>query len=852
VEKAALEQVTGESDDRASLSANRQSALVTMPGAKARRRARQGAAALRHGFSTWISWRRRSSAGKAVLGLQIATGILVAIYFASTVVRARNTTSSFYDGWIGNLGYAGCAVLCAWRAVSNRRQRLAWAAIALSLGLFNIGAVLWTTTVQFWNPVPYPSIADLFFLLFYPVAYVGVGLLVRAGTPRLSGTIWLDGLIAALGVAALESTLVIGHISYGSRGNFATVATNLAYPIGDLVLVMMLIVVFAVRGWRPGPLWWTLGAGFGIFAMADTVYVLRVTSGTYVTGTPLDSVWLIGTFLIAIAAWAPREVRRDLDRQEQPVVVPALFLLSSLALVTVDAVWKVLLPLGVILAIFTLLAAIGRLGRAYRQLRLLAETKREARTDELTGLWNRRLFFETLQACVAEGGGSADLAVLMVDLDRFKEINDSLGHQVGDGVLRQLAPRFTAVVGSAGILARLGGDEFGVIVTPLASVTEATLLAERIRHALTQPLSIARMSMRVDASIGIAVCPEHGNTAQVLLQKADVAMYEAKRNHRGWELYASGRDIHTRQRFELLAQLPGALARRELVLYYQPQLDLETSTVLAVEALVRWQHPRHGLLTPDKFIGLAEHTGLIDDLTMYVLDQAVSQQAHWARDGLELDVAVNVSTTNLRDEGLPDKVNEVLLRRGVAPSRLTVEITETSLMTDPGLAIQVLGRLQQLGAHIAVDDYGTGFASLAYLRELPVDELKLDRSFLAGIPGDAKALAIVRSTIELAHTLGLRIVTEGVETQEALDLITALGCDAAQGYLIGYPAPASELANSLGGLAPAADWRRRSPRPRETTGLAHGDRVVRSLQSLPGLPGLQGSQGLTAAQPAAA
>jgi diguanylate cyclase (GGDEF)-like protein len=760
-------------------------------------------------FSGWVDRRRRSRAGRAVLGLEVATGILVVTYIASTIFRAPNTTSTFYDGWVGNLGYGGCAVLCAWRAISQRRQRAAWAAIALSLAFYTTGTVIWTTITQYWTPVRYPTIDDGFFLLFYPAAFAGVALLVRAGTPRLSGTIWLNGLITALGVAALESTVIIGVIAHGNHGGFAAVATNFAYPTGDLVLVMMLIVVFATRNWRPGPLWWTLAAGLGIFATADTVYVLRVTWGNYVTGTPLDAMWLAGSFLIAIAAWEPRGLRREQARERQPVIVPALFMVSSLGIITVDVVWKTLLPLGVILALLTLLATIGQLGRAYRQLRILAETKREARTDELTGLANRRLFMETLHGCLRDRERSAELAVLMIDLDRFKEINDSLGHPAGDNVLRQLAPRLSAVVGTAGTLARLGGDEFGVIVTPLASVAEATGLADRIRETLTQPLSVARMSMRVDASVGIAVCPEHGNTAEVLLQKADVAMYEAKRNNRGWELYASGRDIHTRQRFELLAQLPAALTRGELVLYYQPKLDLATSTVLEVEALVRWQHPRHGLLTPDAFLGLAEHTGLIDELTMNVLDQALAQQAQWSREGLELDIAVNVSATSLRDEGLPDKILSAMLRWGVAPSRLTFEITETSLMADPGRAIEVLDRLQQLGSGVSVDDYGTGFASLAYLRELPVNELKLDRSFLAGIPGDTKALAIVRSTIELAHTLGLRIVTEGVETQDALDLITALGCDAAQGYLIGRPVPAGQLADSLS----TRGWRWSRPSP---------------------------------------
>lgn len=787
---------------------------MSVASARTRRCARTGADAVRRGLTMWISRHRRSRAGTAVLGLQIATGILVVVYFASTVFRVRNTGSSFYDGWIDNLGYGGCVVLCAWRAVTDRQQRLAWAAITLSLVLFTAGTVLYTTIVQFWNPVPYPSIADAFWLLFYPVAYTGVGLLIRASAPRGSGTIWLDGIIAALGVAALASVLVIVHISDGSRGSFATVATNLAYPVGDLVLIMMLVVVFVMRGWQPGAPWWTLGAGFGIFALADTVYVLRVTSGTYVTGTPLDSLWLIGTFLIAIAAWQQGDLRCDPAGRQQPAVVPALFLLSSLSIVAVDAVWETLLPLGVVLAVLTLLVAIARLGHAYRQLHVLAETRREARTDELTGLANRRLFYETLQGCIKDGSGSAKLAVIMVDLDRFKEINDSLGHQAGDDVLRQLAPRLSPVVGTAGTLARLGGDEFGVIVAPLASVADATGLADRIGEALGRPLPIAGMSLQIDASIGIAVCPKHGTTAEVLLQKADVAMYEAKRNHRCWELYASDRDIHTRQRFELLADLPAALTRGELVLHYQPKLDLATGTVPGLEALVRWQHPVHGLLFPDRFIGLAEHTGLIDILTMTILDQALTQQAQWSHGGLDLDIAVNVSATSLRDGGLSDKIAALLLRRGVPPSRLTIEITESSLMADPDLAIRLLGRLKQLGVRISVDDYGTGFASLAYLRELPVDELKLDQSFLIGVPGNAKALSIVRSTIELAHALGLQIVTEGVETQDTLELVTALGCDAAQGYFIGRPASAADLSGTPGGLAGPVHWNRQSRWPR--------------------------------------
>ncbi len=729
-----------------------------------------------------------------VRALLVATGGLVVLYLGSTIFREHPSTISLYDGWVGNLAYFGCAVLAGLRAALVRdRQRAGWTAIAVALALFAAGNLAWTTYVQFMDPVPFPSLQDALFLPFYPVAYAGIVLLAHDALPRRgSSAIWLDGIIAALGVAALGAVTIIAMVDRANTGDRGDIATNFAYPVGALVLVTMLVAVFAVQGWRPGRGWWALGGGLALFGVADSVYSVQALQETYVTGTVLDSLWMIGTFLMATAAWQSSGALTPDVRKTQPVVVPGAFLMTSLCIVVYGTFHDVL-PLGVLLATATLLLAIVRMGSAFRQLQSLAESKREARTDELTGLPNRRLFYETLHTSLELGSGRQHLAVLMIDLDRFKEINDSLGHHVGDEVLRQLGPRLATVVGADGTVARLGGDEFGLLVSPLYDDFQAIRVAERVREDLRRSFLLENITLHVDASIGIAIAPDHGDAAATLLQRADVAMYEAKRNHDPWQLYSPFRDRHTRDRLELMEDVRDAIGRREMVLFYQPKLDLASGLITGVEALVRWQHPTRGLLTPDRFLTLFEQSGLMGPLAMTVLELAMIQQAEWARDGVKVSMAVNLSAANLADEQLPQKVAEVFERLGVDPSNVVLEITEDSLMVDAQQSLEVLERLHAGGVQLSVDDYGTGFSSLAYLRDLPVNELKLDRAFLAAAASDERAVAIIRSTIDLAHALHLRIVAEGVETHANLALISELGCDTAQGYLLGRPAPADLL-----------------------------------------------------------
>jgi diguanylate cyclase (GGDEF)-like protein len=427
--------------------------------------------------------------------------------------------------------------------------------------------------------------------------------------------------------------------------------------------------------------------------------------------------------------------------------------------------------------------------------RAAAEREYQALHDPLTGLPNRTLFTDRVRQAATALGPDERLAVLLIDLDRFKEINDTLGHASGDLVLREVGVRLRAGLPDTHIVARLGGDEFAVLVPALPDWDTAVAVGQRVRATLGQPLPIEQLELEVIGSIGIALGPDHGSDPELLLQRADVAMYQAKEGHIGIEVYAPERDQYSPRRLALVGALRVAIEQRELTLVYQPKIELVSEQMVGVEALVRWQHPEHGFVPPDEFIPIAESTALIQPLGQFVLETALDQARCWQEAGLSLHVAVNLSVRNLLEPTLVDRVAGLIARAGIAPGRLTLEITESGVMTDPEAAIAVLWGLRRIGIRLSVDDFGTGYSSLAYLKRLPVDEVKLDKSFVLNMTGDVDDAAIVRSTIELAHNLGLQLVAEGVEDQETLELLTTLGCDLVQGYHLARPMPADELAN---------------------------------------------------------
>ncbi len=436
------------------------------------------------------------------------------------------------------------------------------------------------------------------------------------------------------------------------------------------------------------------------------------------------------------------------------------------------------------------LQAIGKtVSLSLANARHMAEMEYLAHHDTLTRLPNRTILHSEFAARAARGAESG-AALMLLDLDRFKEVNDTLGHYVGDALLREIGPRLEPLlrVGEH-LMCRLGGDEFALLVGELRGRADLDSFARQLLEALREPFRVDGMTLELDASIGIAVCPEHGDDSHALLRSADVAMYEAKRKGGGCVFYDREQDPHSPQRLAIMSELGMALREEQLCLHYQPKVDLAGGRITGFEALVRWQHPVQGLVYPDRFVPVAEVSDVIHQLSQRVLQMALRQQKLWCDQGCEFSVAVNLSARNLIDDRCFNVILELLREHGVAADMLELEITETALMLDPEGAVKLLRRIADLGVKISIDDFGTGYSSLAYLRRLPIDALKIDRVFVRDMLQSDPDAIIVRSIIALAHNLNLRVVAEGVEDAATLRSLRDMHCDLAQGYHIGHPTP---------------------------------------------------------------
>jgi diguanylate cyclase (GGDEF)-like protein len=460
-----------------------------------------------------------------------------------------------------------------------------------------------------------------------------------------------------------------------------------------------------------------------------------------------------------------------------------------------NEVTRRLTPL-VFIAGLAVAATLASITRGHRRLLGVERTRAVHRSlhDDLTGLPNRTLLATRCeQALQADLRNSTCSALLLIDLDRFKEINDTFGHHYGDELLSQVGPRLAQTLRAGDTVARLGGDEFAVLLTDIDGVTGACRVATHIREALQAPFHVAGVDLDVEASIGLVTSGEHGTDPSTLLQHADIAMYVAKARNCGVFAYDPTVDGHSPAKLALLGDLRRGLDRGELVVHYQPKVSLSTGEFVGVEALVRWQHPTQGLIMPDDFIPLAEHTGLIAPLTRYVIDRALAQARIWMDNGLTIPVSVNLSARSLLDTTLPPEIATQLANHGVPADLLEIEVTESALMTDPARAQRLLEQLFALGIRIAIDDFGAGYTSLGQLRTLPVSELKIDRSFVTSMDTDPGSAVIVQSVVDLGHNLGLTIIAEGVESETVMTALRQIGCDVAQGYHISRPGTAAAV-----------------------------------------------------------
>ena len=725
-------------------------------------------------------------------------GLLLLAYFVSLTVRASDQSSEVVDSWGVAAFEVVASALCIWRALSSRRRTIP---LMLGLGIlsWSIGDTVLAAESAGGATVPVPSLGDLFWLGFYPIVYVALVLLTRKHIKRMGVTTWLDGAVAGLGAAALCACFAFNTVLHSVGGNAATVATDLAYPIGDVLLLILAVGGTAILPGRKNPQWLLIACAIGITAIGDTFNLFASSGATSHLGTIVNgTAWPCAILLISIAVWLPpRQTSPLVSGETAGFLLPGLGACAGLTILLVNTLHQVT-PVAIALATATLMTVGIRLAISVRGLRLLtAKRHRQAITDQLTGLGNRRQLFNLLDAFFADLADpetiNRELSLLYVDLDHFKEINDSFGHAAGDEVLRQLGPRLQGRLRGSDILVRVGGDELAVLIMD-AGADYALAVAQRLMAELEEPFLVDAVSVRVGASIGIASAPLDAADSSALLRCADLAMYRAKVGPSSYEIYRHDVDDDG-NRLRLVDELREAIEGGHLEVHYQPQVDLVTGKISAMEALLRWPHPRLGLVPPLDFIPLAEEAGLMRSLTALVLDRAVMQCAAWHAGGRRLTVSVNVSASNLLDPGFGESVMATLARHDVHPAALILEITETSIIKDFDRCKLVIVKLRNLGLGISIDDFGAGVTSLAYLGSLAVSELKLDRSFLTRLAtGDTERnLALVRATIALGHKLNMRVVAEGIEDLAALDLLAAIGCDMAQGYFISQPMAAKDL-----------------------------------------------------------
>jgi len=743
-----------------------------------------------------MSWRIVLVAGLAA----------VAGYFALPGAGAKNAGYSV-------IGVA--SVVCVAVGIARRRpaERLGWIAIAAGNLCFVLGdAVYDGYQYVLHRPTPFPSIADAFYLAGYPWLLLGIARVTRGraahGRTRES---LADAAIVAIGALAISWHFLMGAYATGtSVGSFGKLV-NLAYPVLDLA-VLFIVVEGLVFGTARRPVHRLLAAAMVAMIVSDFLYDVMVLHGSYAVGSPIDAGWLVSYVLVGVAALhpsmalqavaAPPDAMRT--RRRLPLVAvagltaPAILLSGALLGVHGDvgplAAISIVVFVLVVVRLWWMLDHVGGQTRAVEAaLRaresLEGELRDRAFHDDLTGLANRALLHDRVGHALASAArGHGLVGVCFCDLDGFKTINDSLGHLVGDAVLVAAGKRIAGVVRPGDTVARLGGDEFAVLMEDFDDPGTALAVAERVVSVLRQPVDVGDREVALSVSVGVAVAAL-STTTEELLSQADSAMYAAKAAGRDrLELFERSMLDDTHERLEITSAFAGAIERGELFLEYQPQYCLADGTLEGFEALVRWHHPRLGLVAPLRFVPLAEETGHIVPIGRFVIEQACEQAAQWSRAGEDLVISVNLSGRQLSDPHLVDDVRTAVAVSGIDPGRLVLEITESAVIVDAERVGAVLRELKSIGVRLAIDDFGTGYSSLTYLRQFPIDVLKIDKSFVDPLADpSAEGEAFITTMVGLAHSLGMLTVAEGIEHADQRLQLAELGCDSAQGFLMSRP-----------------------------------------------------------------
>ena len=766
-------------------------------------------------------WRTRDHAAPAAIAVGV---ILTGIYFLLP-------TPDLQDLAYQVPGMLAVVAVLAGVAIHRPRSRGPWILLAIGLGLTTAGDWTWVLLERVFQVEPFPSVADAFYLSGVAATGAAVVWLVRGRIPDGDRAGLLDALIVAVGAGLVSWIFLMAPIVADASASPAETAFALAYPMLDLVILGVLVRIALAPGHKVPALTMLLGALLTLLA-ADFVYAGLALSDGYWTGHPVEVGWLASAFLYAGAALhpsmrevaapvAPGEVRlgpwRVVLLAMASLMAPAVLLVQWIAGVPIDV------PIIAAASIVLFLLVIARLGAVVSDLRanlrqrqaLEAELQQRAFHDPLTGLANRTLFADRLGRALAQR--DQPVAVLFLDLDDFKTINDTHGHQAGDELLIAVARSLGRAVRPEDTVARLGGDEFAVLVERDATEGVARLLAERLLANLRQPVRVAGRDRTVGASIGISIGRSGHASAEQLMSEADIAMYVAKGDGKGGSSVFDSRTHATVVRsIGLRDDLDRAIRERQFEMHYQPIVDLETGDLAGVEALARWRHPTRGLLLPDDFISMAEATGAIIGLGQWILVESCRQAAAWSAGPLanRRFMSINLSTIQITYPDFVKFVTDAVARSGVDPASLMLEVTE-SANPDPDAVVDALLRLHALGIRLAVDDFGTGFASMEQLARLPFAVIKIDRSLVAAVDTDARAESVVTGVTDLARRLGALAVAEGVERPEQIAPLRAMGCQMAQGYHFATALPPADLealvASPDGTATPA--FVRRVPRP---------------------------------------